>query len=265
MQTHLDSLLTKKYLLAALVASATTNLVSNLFGKDHAILVGNFSYVPITGSLLVLSLLIIKRYGMSGQHAIAWVSFGGYAISSFIAEMLWMVQEVYLKTDPFPSTPDIFYLVSYPFLLMFFIAYFQPVRNAVTKKMLAGSIMFSAGILAISLYFTIETGSDQPLFEVALAAIYPMFDAIVIIPAIVGVSLFFKGKVNLMWTLFCLGIILLFVADTAFLLAQNEDTYYTGNPMEILFLWNYILLSFGIYNHLVMFRTQKVNKFEDLR
>jgi hypothetical protein len=265
MQTHLDSLLTKKYLLTALVASAATNLVSNLFGKDNAILVGNFSYVPITGSLLVLSLLMIKRYGMSGQHAIAWVSFGGYAISSFIAEMLWLVQEVYLKIDPFPSTPDIFYLVSYPFLLMFFIAYFQPVRSAITKKMVAGPIMFSAGIMAISLYFTIKTGSDQPLFEVALASIYPVFDAIVIIPAIIGVSLFFKGKVNLMWTLFCVGIILLFVADTAYLLAQNDDTYYTGNPMEILFLWNYILLSFGVYNHLAMFRKQKANKFEDLR
>ncbi|MFY9300606.1 MAG: hypothetical protein WAO91_05405 [Candidatus Nitrosotenuis sp.] len=265
MQTHLDSLLTKKYLLTALLASASANLISNLFGKDLAILVGNFSYVPIAGSLLVLSLLMIKRYGMSGQHAIAWVSFGGYAISSFIGEMLWVVQELYLKIDPFPSTPDIFYLVSYPFLLMFFIAYFQPVRNAITKKMLAGPVMFSAGILATSLYFTIETGSDQPLFEVAMAAIYPVFDAIVIIPALVGVSLFFKGKVNLMWTLFCFGIILLFVADTAFLLAQNEDTYYTGNPMEILFSWNYILLSFGVYNHLTMFRKQKANKFEDLR
>ena len=109
------------------------------------------------------------------------------------------------------------------------------------------------------------TGSEQPLFNVAVATIYPVFDAIIIVPALVGVSLFFKGKVNLMWTLFCFGIALLFAADTAFLFAQNDDTYYTGNPMEVLFSWNYILLSFGVYYHLALFQKQKTNKFEDLR
>ncbi|MGI0004539.1 MAG: hypothetical protein ACREAX_04495 [Candidatus Nitrosotenuis sp.] len=265
MQTHLDSLLTKKYLIAALVASASVNLLSNLFGKDVAILVGNSSYIPIAGSMMVLSILIIKRYGISGQHGLAWFSFGGYAVSSFIGEMTWLVQELYLKIDTFPSTPDIFYLVSYPFLLMFFIAYFQPVRSAITKKMIIGPIIFSAGILAVGLYFTIGTGSVLAPFEAALATIYPIFDAIIIVPALVGVALFFKGKVNLMWTLFCFGIVLLFAADTAFLFAQSEDSYYTGNPMELLYSWNYILLSFGIYSHLAIFEKPKANRFEDLR
>lgn len=265
MQTNLDSLLSKKYLIAALVASASAILVSNLLGRDYAILVGNAVYIPISGSLMVLSMLVIARYGTSGQHGIAWLSFGGYAISSLVAEMLWIVQELYLKIDPYPSTPDIFYLISYPFLLMFFIAYFQPVRSAITKKMLAAPITFSFGILAIGLYFTVGTGSVPTMFETALAITYLTFDAIVIIPALVGVALFFKGKVNFMWTLFCFGIVLLFAADTAFLFGQNDDSYYTGSLMEIPYFWNYILLSFGICNHLALFQKPKANKFEDSR
>jgi phosphoglycerol transferase MdoB-like AlkP superfamily enzyme len=148
---------------------------------------------------------------------------------------------------------------------MFFVAYFQPVRSAITKKILAAPIAFSSGILAISLYLIVGTGSDMALFEMALGTIYPIFDAIIIIPALVGVALFFKGKVNLMWTLFCFGIILLFAADAAFLFLQNDNSYYTGNPMEIMYFWNYILLSFGIYNHLTLFQKSKANKFEDLR
>ncbi len=265
MQTHLDSLLTKKYLIAALAASASVNLVSNLLGKDATILVGNYSYIPITGSLMVLSLMMIVRYGMSGQHALAWFAFGSYAVCSFIAETLWLVQELYLKVETFPSTPDIFYLVSYPFLLMFFVAYFQPVRSAITKKMLTAPILFSIAILAVGIAFTTGAGSDLTLFKTALGTSYQIFDAIVIIPALVGVSLFFKGKVNLMWTLFCFGMVLVFVADTAFLFAQNDGSYYTGNPMEVLFSWNYILMAFGVYSHLSMFGKPKANKFEDLR
>ncbi len=265
MQTNLDIILTKKYLIAALVGVTSVNLVSNFIGKDLAILVGNFSYVPTAGSLLVLSMLILVRFGTTGLHGVAWFSFGGYAITSFIAEMLWIAQELYLGIDPFPSAADIFYLVSYPFLLMFFVSYFQPVKSAITKKMVAVPLSFSAAILTLSLYFVLGNGTNDDLFAGVLATIYPIFDAMLIVPAMMGVALFFKGKVNFMWTLFCFGMILVFVADTAFLFGQNEDSYYTGNPMEILFSWNYVLLSFGVYNHLTLFQKQKRTNLEDLR
>jgi hypothetical protein len=80
---------------------------------------------------------------------------------------------------------------------------------------------------------------------------------VIIIPALLGVALFFKGQVNFTWTLICIGTISVFVADTAFLFAQNEDSYYTGNPMEIMFYWNYILLAFGVYGHMKLFQKPK--------
>lgn len=73
--------------------------------------------------------------------------------------------------------------------------------------------------------------------------LYPISDAIMIIPALIGIALFFKGEVNFMWTLVCLGILSVFIADTVFFLAQFDDTYYTGSPTEILFLWTCIFLS----------------------
>jgi hypothetical protein len=69
-----------------------------------------------------------------------------------------------------------------------------------------------------------------------------------------------------MWTLFCLGTISAFIGDAAFLFGQNESSYYTGNPMEIPFYWNYILLSFGVYSQLTLFQKAKTDKkLEDLR
>lgn len=265
MQTTLDVVLAKKYLIGALVGITIFNLATNLVSKDFAILAGNLAYIPISGSFLVLSLLILLRFGISGTHGLAWFSFGGYAVSWFIAEMLWIVQELYLQIDPFPSSADIFYLIGYPFLLMFLIAYLQPVRSAITKKMIASSTLFSIGVLIVSLYLVLTTTSNDDLFELVLATIYPVFDAMVIIPALIGIALFFKGHVNLMWTLLCFGVMSVFVADTTFLFEQNEESYYTGTPMEILFYWNYILLAFGIYNHLNLFRKSKDSRLEDLQ
>lgn len=257
MQTGLDVVTTKKYLILALSVCTSINLISNFIGNESAIFVGNVMYIPVTGVFLFMSMLLILRFGTSGSVGLAWVSFGGYAISWFIAEMLWIVQELYLKIDPFPSSADIFYLVGYPFLLVFFITYLQPVRLAITKKMLTAASSLAAGILIPSLYFAIDPSKNSDLSQSVLSAIYPIFDAMVLIPALLGVALFFKGQVNFTWTLICLGTISLFVADTAFLFAQNDDSYYTGNPMEIMFYWNYILLTFGMYGHMRLFQRSK--------
>ena len=257
MQTTLDAILSKKYLIASLIVVSAVNLSANLISQDLATLVGNLGYVPITGAFLVLSILIAWRFGLTGNHGLAWFSFAAFAISWFIAEMLWIHEELVLKIEPFPSAADIFYIVGYPFLLMFFIAYLQPVKAAITKKILGISSAISIGVLVPSLYLVLGNGVNADPLNVILGAIYPVFDAMVIIPAIIGVVLFFKGQVNFMWTLVCLGTICLFAADTAFLFGQNEDSYYTGNPAEILFYWNYVLLAFGVHNHLSIFKKEK--------
>src|SRR5574338_226195 len=227
MQTQLESILTKKYLFAAVLGIALFNIGINLASKDLAILAGNLTYIPVAGSLLVISILISIRFGLNGTHGLAWFSFCGYAISWFIAEMLWIYQELYMKEDPFPSSADIFYIVGYPFLLM---------------------------------YFVLGSSTNTDALDVTLREIYPVFDAVIIIPAMIGVVLFFKGQVHFMWTLMCLGTVCVFVADTAFLFGENTDSYYTGNPMEILFYWNYILLVFGVKSHLDIFKREKQDK-----
>jgi hypothetical protein len=145
---------------------------------------------------------------------------------------------------------------------MFFVAYLQPVKAAVTKKILSISSAISMGFLIPSLYFVLDNGVHTDPLSMIFGVIYPIFDALVIIPAIIGVVLFFKGKVNFMWTVVCLGTICLFAADTAFLFEQNEDSYYAGNPMEILFYYNYLLLAFGVQNHLTLFKKEKLSQID---
>lgn len=260
MQTALDTVLSKKYLIASLFTVAIVILGANFVSIDLAILVGNLSYIPTTGAFSIMAILIAFRFGLAGNHGLAWFSFAAFALSWSIADLIWVYQELYLKEDPFPSSADIFYIVGYPFLLMFLISYLQPVRSSITKKMFAVSSAISIGILIPSLYLVLGNGIHIDSLSMTLGVIYPVFDAMVIMPAMIGVALFFKGRVNFMWTLICLGILCSFVVDIAFLFKQNEDSYYTGNPIDILFHWTYVLLAFGVYGHLSLFKKENPNK-----
>lgn len=229
-------------------------------GIETAILVGNFIYIPVSSGLVVISFVILKKFGISGNHGFSWVSLTGFSLSWFFAEMTWIYQEVFLKTDPFPSISDVFYLIGYPFLLMFLFSYLNPFRNGISKKMMFSSIVISAAILIPSLYLSFQIDSEISLFDSVFALAYLVADAIVIIPALIGISLFFKGEVNFMWTLVCLGILSVFVADTTFVFTQFDQTYYTGHPLEILFQWTYVLIGFGVYNQLSVFKKRVFSK-----
>lgn len=231
----------------------TVNVVANFISKDVAILVGNFMYIPVAVSMVVVSTMKMFKSGFTGKHGMAWIALTVCSVSWLIAELTWIFYEVILNIDPFPSFADIFYLLGYPFLFMFLIFYIEPVRKAITKKMVATATLLSLSVLIPSLFIALQDNSNISYFEAILAGAYPVVDALVIIPALIGIALFFKGQVNFMWTLVCIGIFSLFVADTVFLFAQLDTWYYTGHPLEVLFYFMYVLISYGVYDNMKVF------------
>ncbi|HSB83696.1 MAG TPA: hypothetical protein VLD64_04350 [Nitrosarchaeum sp.] len=253
MQTYFEKLQEQKFLIIILILLVTVNVVANFIGENVAILVGNFMYIPVAVSLVVVSTMKMFQSGFTGKHGMAWIALTVCAVSWLIAELTWIFYEVILNIDPFPSFADIFYLLGYPFLFMFLIFYIEPVQKAITKKMIAVATLLSLSILIPSLFIALQDNSNMSYFEAILAGAYPVVDALIIIPALIGIALFFKGQVNFMWTLVCIGIFSLFVADTVFLFAQLDMWYYTGHPIEVLFYFMYVLISYGVYDNMKVF------------
>lgn len=256
LQTSSQKISSVQKIFFVVISVAVINLIANYFGEDVAVIVGNLMYIPAAGSLLVVSIIVLQRLGSSGKHGSALIALVGFAISWFFAEMTWMLQELYFKIEPFPSTADLFYLVGYPFLLMFVISYLEILKEGITKEILGLAILAAVIVLVSSLYVVFNEEEELSNYEFALLAGYPIADAIVLVPAVLGVVLFFKGKVNFMWTLVFVGVISLYVADTTFLYTQLEDSYYTGHPLEMLFHFMYFLIAFGIYDYMKIFKKE---------
>jgi len=248
----------QKFLLLSIISVGFVIVLATLLGKEAAKTVTDFTYIPVTGMLVVLSIVISLRFRRSGNHGKAWLFFLGTTISWFIAETLWTVYELVYDVNPFPSLADIFFIIGYPLIFCFLMYYLKPVRKAASRNIVIGSILVSIAILIPSIYMTYNFDPKVSLFENILATSYPVADSIILIPALVGVFLFFKGEVNLTWSLICLGIILQSVGDTSFQFATFTNTYYTGHPSDIVFLWSYLLFSFGVYDHIKIFKKTKL-------
>lgn len=264
MEANLQSTRTGRFLIISLVCLGFTILVANFLGKNIATATTDFLYLPVSGALLILSITICVRFKGKGDSGRAYLFFAGFAASWFIAELIWFISEIFNQLNPFPYVDDFLYFLGYPFLLLFSIYYIKPVEAAISKKMLAYAFLSTAIFLVPTFYTTYSYNSNANWDEIIWAGIYPLADAILLFPAVMGMILFFKGDVSLLWSLMFFAILLNIIADSGFLFLDVNKSYYSGNPIDILYLWSYVLFSFGLYSHIRVFKKPKMKSYDNL-
>ena len=256
-KTIIQKVQERKFLAISLFAIAVGILITNLISQYTATVFTSLSYIVTAGSFLVLALIMTVKTRGIGSHGKSWIFFALFAISWFTAEMVWYVYELILEIAPYPSIADALWLIGYPLYFLFLMYYLKPFKNAISKKMIILSSICSIVFLTFAFYVSYDTELEPTGIENILALSYPLLDAIVFVPALVGVMLFLTGKVNFLWTLMCLAIVCVILADIGFFLATLEDNWYSGHPIEILFHWVYILFAFGLYDQFRVFKTKK--------
>ncbi len=254
MQNNLEKLQEQKSLFVCLLVTGMGILLATFLGKEAVKVTTDFTYIPVAGALVFLSIIISTRFRKTGNHGKAWLLFLGTAISWFIAETIWAEYELVYHLNPFPSSADAFYIIGYPFLFLFSIYYLKPFKKLISRKMIFSTSLIAVSVLIPNLYMTIDNNSNESKFVIMLGAVYPVADSIILVPALIGIFLFFRGEVNFLWTLLLIGILSEVIADTGFQYFTLNNSYYTGHPIDILFIWSYIIFSFGVYNHIQIFK-----------
>lgn len=258
MQTNIDVLKEKRLLIISLVVVAFGFVLTNLFDKELANLFSNSANVGTNLVLFILSVMILVKNRFSGVHGKAWLLFVIGVMCWFIAETIWMMYEIVSDDVPFLSEADFFWFLGYPAFFAFLILYIKPLKNAISKKMIVGATLTSMALLALSVSLLYEPNSAVD-FETIVAFSYPIADSILLVPCLIGIALFFKGKVNILWTLFCIGMSFFIVSDTVYASLILDDTFYSGDPLMLLYVYGYIFLVFGVYEHIKIFNV-KISK-----
>jgi len=102
-----------------------------------------------------------------------------------------------------------------------------------------------------SLLVTYNLSSADNAFEIFVALLYPIADAFLIVPALIGLILFFKGRRNYFWLLIVIGILTLVAADAIFLYTIISDSYTGGHPVDILWVAGYTVFIFALYDFII--------------
>jgi len=211
------------------------------------------AFVIIPGTLIAFSIhLTIKLYKQNHFQSKAFLFFTLGVSFWFIAEQIWAVYQYVYDVDPFPSVADVFYMASYPFFVAFLLISLQSIQKSVTKKIWLFSLSLSFALLIPSLLACFnslnETEGGVDILSKSVALTYPILSSIQLAPALIGVMFLIKKGVSYFWMLLLFGFLLFSISDTFYLFSELDKSYYDGHPVDVMYLYAFILLIFSLYS-----------------
>lgn len=267
-KSRFDTLENKNLLIYSLIGVVVIFLIAHLTNQEEFPItegwyMTDLLFIIFPVAVIIFGSILVVRYGLHGNHGIAWLLFTLAFCSWFAGELTYNYEYEYDIEDLSTLTSDIFYILGYPLFLGFTIFYLRPRKKIISKKLIVVSSLVSLLFVVPTLYLTFGIEYEYlDALTVFLYAIYPILDAIILIPSIIAVVLFFRGQVNLLWIMILLGTIVEIIAGLGYLTFSIEETYYPGHPINILFISTYVLFAFGALSHIRLYKkTSRFNLF----
>lgn len=186
--------------------------------------------------------------------------FGALAIAIFFwlaAELAWTYTLFVLGEDPYPSAADLLYLAGYGFAayVVFLLYRTLAAKTHETKiVLLVGAITIEALFLNIFLVQIVESAvgfgevSQDDLATLAVSAIYPLLDGVLLVPAAVIVAGYRPALLDkFSITMLASGLIVLAVADTGFGYSALQDEEAGGMLWDMMYCLSYLCFASALY------------------
>ena len=222
---------------------------------DHVYLTDVLLLVTSIGLVIITAIGVI--FYKNSERNLPWILFLMVAIFWAIGEIVWSQDFQYEAGDPLSYLSEIFWLSAYIFLIGFEITYLKPFKKLITKKILTISVILS---IAPTIYVIMMLiNADSVNFEESLMMLYCVLDTVVLIPAIIGVILFFRGQVSGIWSLMIIGIIIDSIANIWYGFDISENLYSIGDYVDALYVCSYVIFTFGVWNNIKLFHKSRMS------
>ena len=208
----------------------------------------------IAAVALATALIALRRYGYSFKtpFSFVWFCFALGLALWFLGELSWGVYTLVLGVEIlYPSIADVFWLSAYAPIYIAILLYIKPFKMVLSKKSVGAVALIIAVLCALVALFLIGPILSTPkdLLTLATDVAYPILDLILLSAAILGLMIFFKGRLGRSWLLISVALVFDAVAAVLFSYTTLQGTYYHGHPLELFYHWGYILYALAFYVH----------------
>lgn len=224
-------------------------------GDPHQSVINNIFFLSTPLLAVLGGIYAARAYGYKNAHSISFFLIASGLACLFIGEVLFLYYEILLKTDPFPSIADVFYLLSYPLMLIGFLREVREykMQESSLDKLLLYIITILLGFVVFyfGIYSAYQPGNS--ILSNAIAMAYGVGDLFLIIITLNILVLTFGfqgGKLFLAWLTICIGVFLTLVADILFAIynVPFDEGVWLYRQIDLLWVGGYLGIAYGCFS-----------------
>lgn len=207
------------------------------------------SVTVVYGIAAIVSFMVSRRYDWRTEvFGKTYLSLSLAYVMFVIAEIIWDYYEIVLYESPYPSEADIFYFAFYPFAIYHLAKncrFFKPKFSNFEKIWI---ILLPLTIIGIYSYLAFkELGEFN--FDFYYAVTFVIGTSVTLTFAILGVTVFRRSVLGLIWMLLALGIFLNGVADVWYYYLELFDLYSRDHVTMALWFTSTNFIIYALYKH----------------
>jgi len=238
-----------RVLLGIIIAALTFQftLTSVLTPDDSDSIISIISFInPL--SVAVVGFVVVIRYKGTTVFGKSYLFLSLGFLSVFVGEVTYMIYDLVLNLEPYPSIADVFFYAYSPFLIIYLILnirFFQPSMSKVRKLWVVAipiSIIVSYVVLAFS-----EIGEAN--FDFYYGIIFVTTTSIILPLTILGTKIFKEGIIGKSWLILLFGILALTFADDWYYYLELFGEYDLSHPVNIFWYAGYWIVFYALLKH----------------
>jgi diguanylate cyclase (GGDEF)-like protein len=242
-----------RFVVAAAVAAAVVwiafvaHLGPGLGGEDLNTFFDSWVY---NGLILAAAASCLLRAALHREERVAWFVMGVGMLAWTAGEVYWALVLVNQEEVPIPSLADAGYLAFYPAcyvaLALLVKARMPGFRRSLWLDGAIAALAVSAAAAALAFERILEVSTSGDVAAVATTLAYPIGD-LVLLGLVVGVFGLSGWRPAPAWKLIGAGLVLMAVADGAYLFQAAEGTYVEGRLLDALWPAAALLVGFSAW------------------
>jgi len=220
--------------------------------EKYDLIISIVSFVnPLATS--IASFVIWRRYGGTLVFGRAYFFLGMAYFMVFSAELTYLIYDLVLNIDPYPSIADVFFFALYPFTLIHLILnikFFKLKILQTEKKLLFIIPIFIIITYVLSSILSANGNAEDYIsFDFFYGLIFAIGSGITLSFAILGAKIFREGALGTVWLLLVIGILVNTIGDVWYYHLEIFGEYDLMHPVNIFWYSSYWLMVYALYRH----------------
>jgi len=210
------------------------------------LIISIFSFLnPLAVS--IASFIVAAKYIGAGLYRKAYLVLGFAYLMIFLGEITYLMYDLILGVDPYPSIADVFFFLQYPLTLIYLILNIRffssfTIRSKIWAITLPSIILTIYAVISFSELGEIGFDFFYGISFVASASILLSF-------AILGATVFREGLLGKAWMILVIGITALTVGDIWYYYLEYLAEFDLTHPVNLFWYSGYWIIIYALYKH----------------